>query len=685
MKLNENAMRVLKFRYLRDGETPEQMIERVARTIASVEKEKQDRDFFEDRFREMMDNLDFLPNTPTLINAGKSLGQLAACFVIPIEDSIPEIFESIKSGALIHKSGGGTGFSFSRLRPRGSAVKETGGIASGPVSFLRVFDAATREMKQGGVRRGANMGILRIDHPDIEEFIDAKKVEGEISNFNLSVAVTDEFMECLTTPKPFNLKWRSKTIKQIDPSDLWKKICEGAWLNGEPGIIFIDKINEVNPLNKWETIEATNPCAEQPLPPWGTCVLGSINLSNFVVDTKPDLERLRTVAGLATRFLDNCIDATSYPLKEIKKEAMKTRRIGLGIMGLADMMIKCRIRYDSQKGFELAKLIMQSIQEESTNESIRLGKIKGIPTYLSKKKLIVRNAARTTIAPTGSISLIAGCSSGCEPIFSFDYSKQCIDSKIQIKHPLLEGFGPKDELPEWYITAPQIEPIDHVKMQSVLQKYVDSGISKTINAPPETTVEEIDDVFRQAYYLGVKSITFYREGSRKIESQVAAGKENGQPPPLEEIMVEADRPSKLSGTTTAITTGRGKLYVTINELDNIPYEVFLSLGKSGREDFAYSEAIGRLISIALRNKVPVQTIIKHLRNISGHDQVFDYGTLIKSVPDAVAFVLGLSYGHKKDNPKLPDIALCPDCGADAIEPSGGNCITCMECGWSKCA
>jgi ribonucleoside-diphosphate reductase alpha chain len=659
------------------------------------------------RFHRLLDANLMWPNTPCLINAGKPLGQLSACFVIPVEDSIEGIFNAMKEAAIIQKTGGGTGFSFSRLRPKNWPVDTTQGVASGPISFMRVFNSATGEMKQGGVRRGANMAVLRIDHPDIEEFITCKDVEGELSNFNISIAVTDEFMQCLYEGKPFMLRWAGKEIKEIEPTKLWDKISFQAWKNGEPGLLFIDQINRENPLHEIEEIEGCNPCGEQPLPPYGLCNLGSINLSTHVKDgwedpdgrSEIDYVMLEQTVYDSVEFLDNMIEVNRYPLPALQKEALAKRRIGLGIMGLADMFLKMRVRYGSEESYMLAEKVMEFIDQAALQASIRLGEVRGVPEVIQGMSCEIhrtlRNGVITTIAPTGSVSILAGCSSGCEPVFAFDVDKSCIESSINMKHWFVEWYegvyGEGTKLPPYAVEAGDVSPFDHINVQAALQKHVRSGISKTINCDNETDVSTVGEMFEHAYKTKCKSVTVYRDGSR---TEQALTKKSSQPLPsvsqmLKDKLVpndhlERSRPNILEGKTIKIKTGRGKLYLTVNEIEGKPFEVFLKIGKSGREDFAYSEAIGRLISLGLRAGIPVDIIVRHLENISGADQVFDYGRLMTSVPDAVAFFLKEQYLKGvtvvEDDCKVD--VVCPDCGNVVSRES--NCLLCQYCGWSKC-
>lgn len=725
-----NGYKVMQERYMQEGETtPDDVFRRVAKVIASAETGKSrggksNKRYWERKFFNMMSDLDFLPNTPCLANAGKPNGQLAGCFVLPVEDDIEAIFNAIKWGAIVHKTGGGTGYSFSHLRPSGSQVKDSGGIASGPVSFMRVFDAATAEMKQGGLRRGANMGILRVDHPDILEFINCKRTEGRFSNFNISVGITDEFMNCLRDGKQFCLRHQNpdeKIERWIDPKEIWKEIVAGSWENGEPGVVFLDTINESNPLSEVETIESTNPCAEQPLPPFGTCILGSINLSNMFSLNSGEVNqrKLSATVETAVRFLDDAIDITSFPLKAIEEEAKSKRRIGLGIMGLADLLIKMRIPYGSPKSVKVVEEVVKKFQKFAVRASIKLGEEKGVPPLLNDFSVLPhlkqsrRNALITTIAPTGSLSIVAGCSSGCEPVFSFHFTKKAVETELDMVHPLVQEWiasnPPSDSLPDYFVEARNIPPLEHIRMQAILQKHIDSGISKTINAPNNISLEDTGKALMFAYEEGLKSVAFYREGSRKFEAQKAVDVYADEPadepakvvmsfqppevPYPSEFGIETPRPNKLSGETIKIMTGRGKLYITINEHAGRPFEVFLKIGKSGREDFAYSEALGRMISLAFRSGVHVDKIIKHLRNISGADQVWDDGMPIRSVPDAVGIVLERKYtvnpltqkyevkGIKAENGQFPVHCIMCDSEDVALE---GNCLTCKSCGYSKC-
>lgn len=569
MQLSENALKVLKARYLlRDEngnviETPEEMFRRVSNAIASVEASYgNDPSEWAERFYDAMSNLLFLPNTPTLINAGKELGQLAACFVLPVDDSMKSIFDSLKNAALILQSGGGTGFSFSRLRPRADIVKSTGGIASGPVSFMRIYNTATEVIKQGGARRGANMGILRVDHPDILEFIKIKRHAEELTNFNISVAVTDAFMEALKEDKEYELinPRSNRIVGSLKARDVFNEIVESAWETGDPGLIFIDRINRDNPTPHIGQIESTNPCGEQPLLPFEACVLGSINLSKILqLKTKNsklkteeyeiDFDLLSRLVRLAVRFLDDAIDANKYPVSEIERMHKGNRKIGLGVMGWADMLIKLGIRYNSKRAFSLARQVMRFIRDSARAESSELARQRGAfpnfkgsiydtPEFLSKGGL--RNATTTTIAPTGTLSIIANCSSGIEPLFAIAYKRLVLDTELYEMHPYFleiakeRGFysdeliqrinkrgnlrGMKDvpvDVRRIFITALEIPPEDHIEVQSAFQEFTDNAVSKTINLRQRATRDDVARAFMLAYEKGCKGITVFRYGSKR--------------------------------------------------------------------------------------------------------------------------------------------------------------------------
>ncbi|MEM2883125.1 MAG: vitamin B12-dependent ribonucleotide reductase [Nitrososphaerales archaeon] len=563
LKLPINAVTILAARYLRRDEnrrlieTPRQLFMRVAKTVAEVDLlynpsakvEETTKEFFD-----MMVNFEFLPNSPTLMNAGTELGQLSACFVLPVEDSIDGIFTTLKHAALIHKSGGGTGFSFSRLRPKGDVVKTTGGIASGPISFMTVFDAATNAIKQGGKRRGANMGVLRVDHPDILEFITAKEKEGRLSNFNISVAITDRFMDAVINGEDYDLinPRTGQAVQRLNARVVWNLIIAMAWKNGEPGVLFIDRINAMHTVPHVGTIEATNPCGEQPLIPYESCNLGSINLAKMVVDGRIDWDKLRNTVGKAVHFLDNVIDANKYPLPEIEKiTRFGNRKIGLGVMGFADMLIELGVPYNSKPALKIAEQVMRFIEEVAVNTSVKLAEERGsfanFKGSLWEKRgfKCIRNATLTTIAPTGTISEIAGCSNGIEPLFAIVYTKavrETLGENLTIVNPLFEnvaieeGFYSEElmkkiasstsiqhieEIPEHvrriFVTAHDISPEWHVRMQAAFQKYVDNAVSKTINFPHDASMNDIEQAYLLAYRLGCKGLTVYRDRSRSVQ------------------------------------------------------------------------------------------------------------------------------------------------------------------------
>jgi len=553
--LSETGKLLLENRYLQTDkngkkETPEDFFHRVAAAVAGVE-----RDFaggesarWEERFYELMSSLDFLPNTPTLINAGKEKGQLAACFVLPVEDSLDSIFTTLKNAALLHKSGGGTGFSFSNIRPRGTVIDATGGITSGPLAIISVYNEATEAIKQGGVRRGANMGVLRIDHPDIMDFIKAKSVPGRLANFNLSVAITDEFITKLKYDEQVELKFHGKSFRTVPAKDLFNTLVYHTWLNGEPGILFADRINRYNPTPELGTIEATNPCGEQPLLNYESCVLGSVNLANMTENRAVNWPKLAQTVFAAVRFLDNVLDSNYYPLPQILSITKKTRKIGLGVMGWADLLFQLEIPYDSQKALKLAVKIMKFIQEKAHQASAVLAAERGpFPAFAhSNLKTPRRNATCTTIAPTGSISLLANCSSGIEPVFLLIYKKKIMENKTAyLANPYFEKYLEQknvknvreilkrcrergtikfdmslpEEMRRIFVTALDIAPGWHVKMQAAFQRYCDNAVSKTVNLPFDTTVAEVGSLILSAHKLGCKGITAYRFGSRPDQVQ----------------------------------------------------------------------------------------------------------------------------------------------------------------------
>ncbi|MCP4353317.1 MAG: vitamin B12-dependent ribonucleotide reductase [Desulfobacterales bacterium] len=722
--LSKNAQTVLERRYLKkDGEgkiieTPEQMFRRVAYHVAKAEKkygDAYDIKNTEDMFYTLMTEFKFLPNSPTLMNAGRRLGQLAACFVLPVEDSMEGIFDSLKNAAIIHKSGGGTGFSFSRLRPKNSRVGTTGGIASGPVSFMKVFNTATEQVKQGGTRRGANMAILRVDHPDIMEFIHCKNNDNELNNFNISVGITDVFIEALNDGNTYNLidPGKKKKVGELNSIEVYQAIVKQAWKNGDPGILFLDRINNNNPTPFLGEIESTNPCGEQPLLPMEACNLGSINLAKFVIENDRestiDYEGLKDVVWQSVRFLDNAIDMSKYPLPEIENMVKGNRKIGLGIMGFADMLYQLNIPYNSEKALETAEEVMRFIQKTSHKASKKLAEEKGVfknfdkSIFKDKEDCAYRNSTTTTIAPTGTLSIIAGCSSGIEPLFALSFVRNVMDNDELVEvnpyfekiakekgfhsHELMNTIAQKgsikdiNEIPEdvrnVFVTAHDISPEWHIRMQAAFQKFTDNAVSKTVNLSGNATEDDVLKIYNLAYELGCKGVTIYRDGSK--ENQVLSVKQHNG-------LIVKDRPETLEGFTTKIKTGLGYLYVTITEYNNSPFEVFATIGKSGRSTTAKTEAIGRLISLALRSGVKVERIVKQLKGIGGEYPIFQNGGLVRSIPDAIARILEDRYvkDKKSKGKHVNNLAggICPECSETSSFEEG--CMTCHFCGYSKC-
>jgi ribonucleoside-diphosphate reductase alpha chain len=698
MKLSENAIKVLEKRYLEkdeDGnltEDCEGMFRRVARAIAAADVEYTDEKGLaeiEQEFFEMMTNLEFLPNSPTLMNAGRPLGQLSACFVLPVEDTMEGIFESIKNAALIHKSGGGTGFSFSRLRPKGSAVNSTGGVASGPISFMKVFNAATEAVKQGGTRRGANMGILRIDHPDILEFISCKKDNSEITNFNLSVGITEDFMKAVEHNLEYELfdPRTKKPVGKLNARKVFDIIIEMAWTNGEPGIIFLDRLNRDNVTPGLGEIESTNPCGEQPLLPYEACNLGSVNLYNMLNEERNalDYDKLGSTVRKAVRFLDNVIEVNKYPLPEIDKMTRGTRKIGLGVMGWADALCALGIAYNSQKAIDLADKVMSFIQENAQMASQDLAELKGVfPFYedsiYAKKGIRLRNATVTTIAPTGTLSLIAGVSSGIEPIFAISYIRNVMDNNELVEvNPVFKAAALKknfysDELMkkiakigsvrnleqvpknvrDIFVTAHDVLPEWHVKMQAAFQRHTDNAVSKTVNLSHDATLEDVREVFTLAYKIQCKGVTIYRDGSRDLQV-LNIGKVQGKDEkPAEQLAEEENiycdactdiskrrtaieprpRPDITTGFTEKVKIGCGNLYITVNYDENGICEVFTNTGRAGGCP-SQSEATSRLVSVALRSGMDVKSIVEQLKGIRCPSTIRQKGLKVLSCPDAI--------------------------------------------------
>ena len=645
-----------------------------------------------------------------MMNAGRRLGQLAACFVLPIEDSMESIFETVKHTAMIHKSGGGTGFSFSKIRPAKDVVLSTAGVSSGPLSFMTVFDIATETVKQGGTRRGANMGVLRVDHPDIEAFIKTKNDLTRLNNFNISVSLTKQFMDALAVKTDFDLvnPRTGKTVQRVSAQKIFDMIVHSAWKTGEPGILFIDKINADNPTKQIGDIEATNPCGEQPLLPYESCTLGSINLSQMVTKNSLNTNRLKRTIHDAVHFLDNVIEMNRYPLPQIESISKANRKIGLGVMGFADLLLKLGIPYDSDDAVSQGEFIMEFISRESKTASASLaekrGNFKNYPgsIYDTTDTPYMRNAATTTIAPTGTISIIAGVSSGIEPVFSIVQTRRVLDGEtLYDVHPLFVkaakaarffhkdlidkitagiSIAKIDEVPEQiktlFKTSLDISPQWHVKIQAAFQKHTDNAVSKTVNLPAEATEKDVQEIYLSAYKLGCKGVTIYRYGSR--DKQVLnLGTDSKDRP----IIAPRPRPLRTHGMTERIQTGCGKLYVTINSDTKGMCEVFAQMGKTGGCASSQIEAAGRLASLALRSGVNVDAIIRQLTGIRCPSPAWQNGKMVLSCPDAMAQVL-----KNLTNSEVTESAVlmggCPECGGVLSHEEG--CLNCHSCGFSKC-
>ena len=794
-QLAPNALKVLEKRYLKKDlnclpiETPEAMFRRVAENISQADRiydHNADIEATAETFYEMMASLEFMPNSPTLMNAGRELQQLSACFVLPVDDSMESIFEAVKHTAIIHKSGGGTGFSFSRLRPSGDVVGSTSGISSGPISFMTVFDSATEAIKQGGTRRGANMGILRIDHPDIMHFITCKEDNNKLNNFNISVAITEDFMKAVEKGEEYELKSprTEKAVKRLNAREVFDKVVNMAWKNGDPGIVFIDRINRDNPTPHIGEIESTNPCGEQPLLPYESCNLGSINLAKMVkkIDGgewgvgggkdktlhptshiphpsiyEIDWDKLEYVTKEAVHFLDNVIDMNRYPIQQIEKMTKGNRKIGLGVMGFADILIRLGIPYDSEEAIKTAEKVMGFIQEKGREASMELAEKRGaFPNFegsiYDNGGCKVRNATVTTIAPTGTISIISNCSSGIEPMFALAFTRNVLDGAELVEvNPLFEEIARKegfyseelikqvaktgglhniDGIPEKikrvFVTAHDISPEWHLKMQAVFQKYTDNAVSKTVNFPNEATPEDVAKVYKLAYHLGCKGVTVYRDGSREVqvlnkgEKKGAGGK--GQGAEKTDISAFSPQPSAFLtpkprgdvtfGATRKVKTGCGNLYVTINEdEEGRPFEIFTQIGKAGGCAASQCEAIGRMASLALRSGIQTEDIVTQMRGISCHVPAGYGKEKILSCSDAVARAMewyinykrqigdtrlkiqdeqmvysdgrisGFSSGLLSNGADVLQRGACPDCGAQMQYEEG--CAKC-NCGYSDC-
>ncbi len=832
-ELSENARIIMGKRYLKKNEegepieAPEQMFWRVARTVAEADRAYGASDGAIDalarEFYRLMTRRLFEPNSPTLMNAGRPLGQLSACFVLPVEDSLSNgkngIYDTLRAMALVHQSGGGTGFAFSRLRPKNDVVKSTMGVASGPVSFMKLYDGSTEVVKQGGTRRGANMGILRVDHPDIREFITCKADVTKVTNFNISVAITDAFMEAVRNGERYELKTprTGEVVGTEDANEIFDLIIHGAWATGEPGVFFVDEANRYNPVPKLGSYEATNPCGEQPLLAYDVCNLGSVNVGVFArtdaaagagIDDRIDWEAFRNTVHLATHFLDNVIDANNYPLPEIEALAGKIRRIGLGIMGWADLLIRVGVPYDSDEAIALARRVMGFVDDEAKSASEKLAEVRG--TFPAWKHSIwgpdrtaarvdgervrpmrkLRNSNITTVAPTGTISIFADCSGGIEPLFAVAFMRNQAGALMPdvngdfvrmarkdgwysdglMERIAGEGHIHFDDVPadvqRLFVTSHDVTPDWHIRMQAAFQEHTDSAISKTCNFPQQAGEEDVREIYLKAHALHCKGVTVYRDGSRPMQvlstgktgKEAAAGAPGAATSPktadleaaladtreenhrlthekagVEERLRELEikqqkrlrkrkRPDVLTGTTRKMRSPLGDMYVTVNEdEEGRPFEVFTTLGKAGGAAMADAEAIGRLISLALRSGIPLLDIIGQLRGISCDRAVGIGPNKVLSVPDAIGQVLqahmmekeGIqeelpigSHGARKNPVVAPRVAppaaaqtqvqanldyydpgdsflgTCPECSSDLQFAEG--CVKCLSCGYSEC-
>lgn len=798
-QLTENARIVLAKRYLKKNEQgepiedPETMFWRVARVIADADAAYGASDAAVEelarQFYELMTTGTFEPNSPTLMNAGRPLGQLSACFVLPVDDALSNgesgIYDTLKAMALVHQSGGGTGFSFSRLRPTGDNVRSTMGVASGPVSFMKLYDASTEVVKQGGTRRGANMGILRVDHPDIREFITCKNDTSQVTNFNISVAITDAFMEAVEAGEDYQLfNPRTRQFEGTENArEIFDMIIRGAWMTGEPGTFFIDRANEYNPVPRLGSYEATNPCGEQPLLAYDVCNLGSVNVGKFVKDAAPgvapedriDWDALRRVVHLSTHFLDNVIDANRYPLPQISDLANRIRRIGLGVMGWADLLIRVGVSYSSPEGVELGRKVMAFVDEESRKASEKLARVRGVfpewehsiwgPDATCARRADgsrirperrLRNCNLTTVAPTGTISIFAGCSSGIEPLFAVAFMRNQAGALMPDVNPDFvaraqrEGWYSADlmeriaseghihfpEVPEEvqrvFVTAHDITPEWHVRMQAAFQEHTDSAISKTTNFPNEATEADVREIYELAFRLGCKGVTVYRDGSRPMQvlstgktgkaeaapsvedeavrAELADAREEnhrlrGEIDTLQRRLEEADltaasakrkrqRPQTLRGWTVKMNSPLGDLYVTINEDESgRPFEVFCTLGKAGGAAMADAEALGRLASLALRSGISIASVKDQLRGISCDRAVGVGPNKVLSAPDAIGQAMERYLEEKAGvQEELPIVSTSPmrpaavvRSSASAIKGVEAFLGTCPECGASQIA
>lgn len=712
MITSEHSLSILKKRYfIKDdkGEPIEDwagLCRRVARNISLAEKKYSKKESevmdIENKFYDMMYSLKFLPNSPTLMNAGTKLQMLSACFILDLKDSMESIFKTLTDAAMIFRSGGGCGYSFAKLRPNGAVVKSTNGTSSGSVSFMKVFNAMTEVVKQGGKRRGASLAVQDISHPDIEEFLTCKKDEGQLSNFNISVAITDDFMEKVKSGGEIELIHEGKTYKKVIANKLWDMLVHGAWQNGEPGVFFIDTVNKKNPVPHIDKIYSGNPCLEFVSIPNGSCNLGSINLTKFIKDNTIDYDTLKNIVHLSVRFLDDVIDMNRYPLKEIHDIANRIRPIGLGIMGFADMLIMLNIPYDSDQAIKIGSQLIEFIDLESKHASIDLAMERGsFPDYkesvvyeLFKKRNTenwinlqnrmkrngIRNSNTTLLAPTGTISLIANeVSSGIEPIFALEYERNDSFGIHKMKHWIYREYleSKKEYAKDLFKTANEIHYTRHIEMQAAFQKFLDGACSKTINMDNKATKEDVAKAFMLAYDSGCKGLTIYRNGSR--EEEVLTKKKDKKEHLVSHTRSRGDA---LNGKTYKLKVGCGTMYITLNSDDIGPAEIFLNLGKAGNCQDGFLQWGGRLMSLALRSGIPIEEVIKASKGISCPVPKMDKDGRIDSCADGIAKQIERHLGKTINVFGLTVDNTCPECGC-RLERTGG-CISCKNCGYSKC-